>query len=126
MVKYACAHIHISICIHTLGLHAFSSVLVLQHLLLILVVVNIIYNVGSISFLTIILLLSFLVTVWSRIPMLILTFQLISSVCVTVRVLSAAQPLFDHCSWVGHRKNNSSSVNWACLTSVARAIVRLA
>lgn len=125
MFNYACAHIHISICIHILGLNAFSSVPVLQHLFLILVVMNIIQNVGSISFLIIVVLLSFLVTVWSRIPTLILAFQLISSVCIIVTVLLAAQPLFDEYSWVGQRKNNSS-VNWTYLTSVGRTIVRLA
>lgn len=58
--------------------------------------------------------------------MLILAFQVISRVCITVRVLFAALPLSDQYNWVGHRKNNNSSVIWACLTSVARTLVRLA
>lgn len=35
--------------------------------------------------------------------MLILAFQLISGVGIIVRVLFAAQPLFDQYSWLGHR-----------------------
>lgn len=58
--------------------------------------------------------------------MLILAFQLVSSVSITMRVLFAALPLSVQYNWVGHRKNNNSSVIWACLTSVARTLVRFA
>lgn len=51
-----------------------------------------------------------LVTAWSRIPMLILAFLLISIVYITVRVLFAALLLSGQYNWVGHRKNNNSSV----------------